>query len=121
MTNLLLRRHSMDNGQVELADMFPETNLVGKADFVFLDWQHRAYLLKFKPTWFKDVDILILDDSQSPTYTNNVLFDFMQKTERHSFMMLNGAGRTDMTEFISYKESLEPDVANYLNHVMSYL
>jgi hypothetical protein len=121
ITNSLLSRHNLNHAQVSLQRMFPDENLVKDADFVFLDWQHRAFLLIERSDWFKNVDILIMDDSQSPTYTNRLLYEFMNKSDRHCFMMLNAAGRTDMTEFISYKEELEPNVAYYLNHVMGYL
>jgi hypothetical protein len=117
----LLEKYGFSKNIIHLCDMFPENNLVGDANFVFLDCQYRSYLLSEKADWFKNLDILILDDSQAPTYSIDLLYEFMNKTNRHCFMMLNGAGRTDMTEFISYKKELEPNVAYYLNHVMGYL
>jgi predicted O-methyltransferase YrrM len=95
-------------------------NLVQDADFVFVDFMDRQYMMENHADWFRNVDIIVYDDCTLPPNSQGLLFEFMKNSDRHNFVFYNGGGRTDRVEFVSFK-NLDPEVDYFIAQKLGYL
>ena len=124
LTKQLLAKNNLPNNHISLKENI--TPITGSsleaaclvADLIFVDCLDRKRWLT-DPTWLYNSPIVIVDDMEF--FGDGVLFDFMFKTKRPFFITYNGGGRTDRTEFISYKFELTPDIKEVVAKGLGYL
>jgi hypothetical protein len=120
LTAHLLYLYEMKDFTLKQFDIKTDNNIIGDADFVFVDFMDRAYMMSQHADWFKNVNIMVYDDSTLTPNSQGLLYDFMTKSNRHNFCYYNGGGRMDRVEFISFKK-MEPEVDYFIAQKMGYL